>query len=225
MQHIGFIMDGNRTWAENAWLPKLEWHRRWYDNLERIIDACFERKIPYVSFWALSDDNIKKRDASEVKYLFDLLARGIKKLVKESNKKNVRLYFVWDRSLLRKDCLDAIIAAEGATEKNTGMKCIFAIGYWWQEEIIRAVHALALTGKDMATVTLEELNLTLDTGKFPPPDMIVRTGWHMRHSGYFLFQSPYAEYFFSEKNWPDFDEGELEKVCESYESRIRKFGK
>ena len=77
----------------------------------------------------------------------------------------------------------------------------------------------------MATTTREDIISYLETSQFPPPDMIVRTGGHIRHSGYFLFQSPYSEYFFSEKNWPDFDESDVELVLESYENRVRKFGK
>ena len=178
-----------------------------------------------MSFWALSDDNIAKRDPNEIKYLFDLLTNGIKKLIKESNKNNVRLQFVGNRDLLRTDCREAIETAEESTKENTGMKCIFAIGYGGQDEIVRAVRMLVQDGRDMSSVTTEELMGAMDTGAFPPPDMVVRTGGHMRHSGYFLFQSPYAEYFFSEKTWPEFDEEELDRVFASFEARTRKFGK
>lgn len=94
LKHIGFIMDGNRTWAKNNSLPQLEGHRKGYDNVESIIDACIERRIPCVSFWALSDDNIRERSQIEVSYLFDLLVRGINKLIQQANDKNIRLYFV-----------------------------------------------------------------------------------------------------------------------------------
>jgi undecaprenyl diphosphate synthase len=105
------------------------------------------------------------------------------------------------------------------------MTVILAIGYGGQEEIARAVCDLARTGKDMTQVIREDILSVLETSVFPPPDMIVRTGGHMRHSGYFLFQSPYAEYYFSEKNWPEFDEAELDRSLKSYEGRVRKFGK
>jgi undecaprenyl diphosphate synthase len=105
------------------------------------------------------------------------------------------------------------------------MTVILAIGYGGQEEIARAVCALAKTGKDMTQVTREDIVSSLETARFPPPDMIVRTGGHMRHSGYFLFQSPYAEYYFSPLNWPEFDATELDRVIQSYDERVRKFGK
>ncbi len=105
------------------------------------------------------------------------------------------------------------------------MQCIFAIGYGGQEEIARAVVSLAKNGTDMTQITREDILASLETSQFAPPDMIVRTGGHVRHSGYFLYQSPYAEYYFSDLNWPDFDVDELDRALESYASRVRKFGK
>ncbi len=113
--------------------------------MERVIDACLEREIPTISFWALSDDNIRERSDAEVSYLFDLLIRGIDDLIKQSNKRSTRLYFVGNRSLLRSDCVEAIERAELATQKNIKMQCVFAIGYGGQEEIARAVCDLAKT--------------------------------------------------------------------------------
>ena len=97
------------------------------------------------------------------------------------------------------------------------MQCVFAIGYGGQEEIARAVCELAKTGADMTEVSRDDILAHLETAQFIPPDMIVRTGGHMRHSGYFLYQSPYAEYYFSVFNWPDFDSDELDRALESYE--------
>ena len=225
LQHIGFIMDGNRSWARANALPQLEWHKRGYDNVEQIIDACLERQIPYISFWALSDDNISERSKIEVSYLFDLLTRGILRLIYQSNTKNIKLCFVWDRTLLRSDCRDAIEKAERETMENTRMNAIFAIWYGGQEEIARAVSQLAKSGKDMRNVTREDILAQLETSIFPPPDLIVRTGGHIRHSGYFLFQSPYSEYFFSDRNWPDFTPQDIDLAITSYEWRVRKFGK
>ena len=115
--------------------------------------------------------------------------------------------------------------AEKETENNTKMQCVFAIGYGGQEEIARAVVELAKSGADMTRVTREDILTHLETSQFPPPDLIVRTSGHIRHSGFFLFQSPYSEYYFSDCHWPDFDETELDRVIVSYDGRLRKFGK
>ncbi len=225
LEHIGFIMDGNRTWARGKWLPQLEWHRRGYNNAENIIDECLALDISYVSFWWLSDDNIRKRSTEEVSYLFDLLTRWIRDLIKKSRKKNIRLYFVGNRELMREDCLSAMCDAEIETHNCTGMKVIFALGYGWQDEIVRTIHALARDGYDMENVSLEDFIGHSDTGIFPSPDLIIRTGGHMRHSGYFLFQSAYSEYAFSQKNWPEFDKNELGRILADFYERTRKFWK
>lgn len=225
MKHVGFIMDGNRTWAKERWLETFEWHKVGYENMEAVIDGCLEKWVEYVSFWALSDDNIRERSALELKYLFDLLADNMSNLVEKVMPRNIRLEFVGDRNLLRKDCREALLEAENTTKQNTGMVVIVAIGYGWQEEIVRGVQKLAREWFDFSRIQREDILHSIDTGKFPPVDLIVRTGGHIRHSGYFLFQSPYAEYFFSQKNWPAFDSYELDACFESYASRKRKFGK
>lgn len=154
-----------------------------------------------------------------------MLTDGINRLISTAKQKNIRLYFVGDRKLLRADCLQAICRAEEETTKNRGLGVIFAIGYGGQEEIVRAIQNLAKSGKNMENISADDLIFASDTGKFPPPDLIVRTGGHLRHSGYFLLQSPYAEYFFSQKNWPEFDKNELFLAMESFAARKRKFGK
>lgn len=218
-------MDGNRTWAKNKNLPQMEWHKRGYDNIEKILNLCLAKNLEFASFWALSDDNIRERSDFEVKYLFDLLVKGIKKLIIQANEKNIRLYFIGDRELIRKDCCKAIEQAEEDTKNNSGMSVIFAIAYGWQEEIVRAVRLLAERGIDIKNISKQDIDSVIDSGKFPPPDIIIRTGGHIRHSWYFLFQSPYSEYFFSEKNWPDFDEVDFEKAYQSFSQRVRKFWK
>lgn len=105
------------------------------------------------------------------------------------------------------------------------MTVILAVGYGGQEEIARAVRELAITGRDLTKIEASDIYSVLETGVFPPPDLIIRTGNHIRHSGFLLFQSSYAEYFFSEKNWPDFDESELDKSIQCFSQSNRKFGK
>ncbi len=111
--------------------------------MENIIDGCLEKGMEVVSFWALSDDNIRERSKIEVKYLFDLLASKMSDLVEKVMPRNIRLAFVGDRTLLREDCRKSVNEAEDTTKNNTGMLVIVAIGYGGQEEIARAVCDLA----------------------------------------------------------------------------------
>ncbi len=225
MQHIGYIMDGNRTWAKERWLPSLEWHRRGYENAKNIIRETKKLGIPFASFWALSDDNIKKRSSEEVGYLFRLLEKWILDLAKEANTDNIRIICIGNRELVPENCRKNMDKAEKMTESNTAMTAIIAIGYGWQEEIIRAVQKLAKTGFEMSWVTVDDISSYIETSSFPPPDLIIRTGWHIRHSGFLLFHSPYAEYGFSQKNWPDFSVKDIEDFIDRYENRERKFWK
>lgn len=187
--------------------------------------GCLEKGVECASFWGLSDDNIRERSAIELKFLFDLFGKFFEKFLKKAQDNNIRLHFVGDRTLLRADCREIISEAEEITKNNSAMNVIFALGYGGQEEIARAVQSLARSGADMTKVTREDIFAHLETGKFPQVDLIVRTGGHIRHSGYFLYQSPYAEYFFSPKNWPAFDREELDKCFVSFAERKRKFGK
>lgn len=143
----------------------------------------------------------------------------------EAKEEGNKIVVVWDRNLLPKNCIDSIDFAEEFTKNGTEITTIVAIWYWGQEEIARAVKALIENWVSLEEVTKERISDFLETAKYPPPDLIVRTGWHVRHSGFLLFQSPYAEYYFSEKNWPDFDEEELDRAIKNFSESERKFGK
>ncbi len=224
LKHIGFIMDGNRSWARDKWLPQFEWHRRWYANARKVMTLCREYGLEYCSFWALSDDNITQRSKEEVKYLFDLLTLGILDIAKDAHKQWIKIVCIWDRSLLTKKCQENMIKAEEMTAKNTLMTTIVALGYGWQEEIVRAIKSYIESGSDVP-LTKKTFSSYIESSEFPPADLIVRTWGHKRHSGFLLYNSPYAEYYFSELNWPAFDEWELLKILDDYSLRERKFGK
>lgn len=225
MQHIWFIMDGNRTWAKSRLLPSFEGHRRGYANFKNIIESCIKRDLKYISFWALSDDNIRERSSEEVNYLFDLLWEGMNELINEAHKWKSKVRIIWDRTLIRSDCLTQIEKIENETKIYDSFYVIIGIGYGGREEISRAVVSLARTGHNMLEVTTADILRHLETWEFPQIDMIVRTWGHLRHSWFYLYQSPYAEYYFSSKNWPDFAEEDIDIILESFSNRNRKFWK
>lgn len=223
--HIGFILDWNRTWARARWLPTFEWHRQWYKRIEPILDLCYEQGMEYVSLWVLSNKNITERSKEEVKYLFELLEYGIVDLGKKAIKKWYRIELVGDLELIPEKHRKPMIESVEKTKEGTSMTVLIAIGYGWQNEIVRATKRAIESGISASDITEETFLSFLDTGAFPPPDLIVRTGWHTRHSGFFLFQSEYSEYYFPSINWPDFSEEELYKALNSYSKAERKFWK
>ncbi len=225
MQHIAFILDGNRTWAKEHLLPSFEWHRRWYENTKKIIRLVKKKGIPYVSIWALSDDNIMNRSKEEVKYLFELLTKGMLDIAKEAKEEGNKIVVVGDRKLIPKKCLESIEYAETYTKDGTWITTIVAIAYGGQEEMVRAVKKIVSDGLSEDDISKDSLKKYVESAEYPPPDLIVRTGGHLRHSGFFLFQSPYAEYHFSPKNWPEFDEWDLDIAIEWFHNSKRNFGK
>ena len=141
-------MDGNRSWAKERFLPAFEWHRRGYENVKKILRLVKKRKIPFVSIWALSDDNIVNRSEEEVQYLFDLLTKGMRDIAVEAKEEGNRIIVVGDRTLLPKKCLESIEYAEEYTKDGKDITTLVAIAYGWQEEIIRGIKKLIEQGID-----------------------------------------------------------------------------
>lgn len=225
MQHIGFIMDGNRRWAKkNGSLPLL-WHERGWDTIEPILALCKARSLRYVSMWALSKENILERPPLEIEWLYILLRRKLPWLVEKLIWESIRFETVGNIAMLPEDIQESFLTAKERTQPGTSMTFILAIGYSGQDEIIEGIRSCMRAGIDPGSLDEKEFLRHIDTGKFPPPDLIIRTGWRIRHSGYFLYQSAYSEYYFTDTLWPDFGEQDLERAIASYENTIRNFGK
>ncbi len=223
--HIGFIMDGNRRWATARNLAKHLGHHQGAEAAERIVELCVREKIECASLWALAKKNILERSPEELTFLYALLQDWTDKIREQCLKNNVRFDTVGDLSLLPSGLQNALQTNKDATKANTGMTLILAIGYGGQDEIVRAVRRAIESG-----IAPEDVNETsflqfLDSGSFPPPDLIVRTGGDSRHSGYFLYQAEYSEYYFTKTLWPDFREEEFYTALQSLQSAKRNFGK
>ena len=225
LQHIGFIMDGNRRWAKKLKNIATFWHKNGWENIEKVLSLCLDEGIQYVSMWALSKENITERDTEEVTAIYQLMEDKIPTLVPKLQKQWIRLEVVWDLWLVPPHIRTILLDAMESTSTGDTMTFILAIGYSWQDEIVRWVKRCIAEGIDPAILTEKEFQNYLDTGKYPPPDIIVRTGGNIRHSGYFLYQSAYSEYFFTETLWPDFGKKDLDEVLSSFKNYTRNFGK
>ncbi len=216
MQHIGFIMDGNRRWAKKLKNIASFGHEWGSIALERTIELCLDRHIPYVSFWALSRENILERSKLELTAIYMIMRHKLAHMVEVFLRRGIRFEIVGDRDLLPSDLRQRLDEAVEATKWGTAMTCIFALGYSGQDEIVRGVRAWMSSWKSLESLDEQSFFSTLDSGRFPPPDMIVRTGWNIRHSGYFLYASAYSEYYFTQTLWPDFSAQDLDKALEYY---------
>jgi len=224
IKHLAIIMDWNRRWARKRLMPAIAWHKAWADNVEKIADLAWEKWIKYLTLWALSTDNLKKREEKEVKTIIKLI-NNIENYLWSMIKKWLKFQVIGDINQLPKNSIEILNKVTGETKNNSWIVLTLALIYWWQDEIVRATKKIIKSWIDPETLTREEFRKYLDTSILPNPDVIVRTGWDIRHSGFLLYDSEYSEYYFTEKWWPEYDEIELDKTIDFFNKSKRNFGK
>ena len=223
--HLGFIMDGNRRWAKRHAFATLLGHTKGADVMEEVIDYCLEDGIEVVSFWALAKKNVEERSEEELAYLFKLLLERVEKLRARLMKENAKFRWIGNRSILPQDVVETLDAVEEETASHQKLTLVLAVGYGGQDEIVRAAKRAIAEGVDPETLDEKGFLSYCDGGDIPAPDLIVRTGGDIRHSGFYLFQSEYSEYFYSGLLWPDFNRDEFDRAVSSLKSAKRNFGK
>lgn len=224
IKHLWIIMDWNRRWASKRFLPATAWHKAGADNVKKIVKLAEKKWINFLTLWALSTDNLQKRPKEEVDGIIKLI-NNIESFLWEMIDDNLKFETIWNITELPESSQIVLNRVKEKTKNNTWITLIIALIYWWQDEIVRATKKIIEKWIDPNLLTKEEYRKYLDTWKFPRPDIIVRTGWDIRHSWFMLFDSEYSEYFFTEKKWPEFDEEELDKVIEFYNWSKRNFWK
>ena len=175
--------------------------------------------------WALSKENIIERDPREIATIFTLIEYKIPSLIPRLQKAGIRLEVIGDLWLVPPSVRTILLDAIEATKAGDKMTFVLAIAYSGQDEIVRAVKRVIAEGVDPQTLTEHEFLTSLDSGKYPPPDLIVRTGGSIRHSGFYLYQSAYSEYYFTDTLWPDFGPTDFQKALDDYALSGRNFGK
>ncbi len=225
LKHIGFIMDGNRRWAKKLSNVVSFGHASWGDNIENILTLCLDAQMEYVSMWALSKENILERSEVEIAGIFQLFRDKIPKLVTKLIKNSIRLDIIGDLWLVPPDIRSLLLDAIDQAKNWEKMTAIFAIAYSWQDEIVRGIRRAMAEWIDPISLDEKTFLTYLDSGKYPSPDLIVRTGWSIRHSWFYLYHSAYSEYFFSDTLWPDFWKVDFDKAIKSYNSTNRNFWK
>lgn len=225
MKHIGFIMDGNRRWAKKIGNLVSFGHSKGGDNVENVLKMCLDAGIKYTSMWALSSENLTSRSEKELADIFDLFRKKVPPLIEKLKSHKINLKVVGDLWLLPVDVREILLNAIDETVDGDAMTFILAIAYGGQDEIIRGIRRFVAEGQKIEDLNEKNFLEYLDTGTFPPPDLIVRTGGYERHSGYFLYQSAYSEYFFTDTLWPDFSADDFQAALDSYNKTKRNFGK
>lgn len=222
--HVGIIMDGNGRWAELRGLPRIEGHRRGAERSKEIIDVALELGIKCLTLYAFSTENWQ-RPQSEVTTLMKILEVYLKNEFAALIRKNVVFRAIGETWRLPENIQELIRKTEEQSACNTGMRLVAALSYSGRNEIIRAVKKLMLAQADPEELTEDFFSSQLDTVGLPQPDLIIRTSGERRLSNFLLWQSAYAELYFADTLWPDFDKEEFMLAIQDFQNRERRFGK
>ena len=216
--HIAIIMDGNGRWAKRKGLARLHGHKRGLEVAERIIDHSLLVGVKYLSLYVFSTENWKRPEA-EVSHLFSLADRYLSHFEKFC-KDRVRIVVSGEREGLPPKLVKKIDYIEQQTRNFDAICVNLCLNYGGQKEIVEAVKKLNKQGRE---ITVDGI-LSNMYQSLPEPDLILRTGGQMRLSNYLLFQSAYAELFFTNTLWPDFTTEEYDAILAEYQNRTRNFG-
>ncbi len=225
--HVAIILDGNGRWAKKRLLPRNLGHKAGAKAVEDICEDAWNLGIKYLTVYAFSTENWK-RPEDEVNALMKLLRNYLVDCIERSNKNNMRVRIIGEKTALSEDIREKIEKLEEVTKNNTGLNFTIAINYGSRDEMTRAVKKIA----DMAAkgeisaddINMEMISENLDTKGIPDPDLLIRTSGEERLSNFLLWQLAYTEFYFTDVLWPDFDKKELEKAVQKYSGRDRRFG-
>jgi len=227
-KHVAIIMDGNGRWAKAQGLPRTLGHKKGMDCVRSTVEVCSEKGIQALTLFAFSTENWR-RPEEEVGYLMGLFLAMMKSEVKKLHKNNVILRIIGDRSRFSAKLQKAMSDAEYLTKNNTGLSLNIAANYGGRMDITEATkvlcHRVAKGELDPENITTEMLQLELALSELPEPDLLIRTGGEKRVSNFLLWQLAYAEYYFTNDYWPDFDKDALDEAIASFSTRQRRFGK
>jgi undecaprenyl diphosphate synthase len=218
--HIGIIMDGNGRWAKSHGLPRTEGHREGLKTAKRIVQAAEALGIKYLSLYAFSTENWK-RTTEEVGFLMGLIKQHLSAELDFYRANRIRVLHSGDAEGLPDDIVAEIRKVVADTASFDKMTVNLAINYGGRNEIVRAARRLAASG---TTPSEETLRSAMDHPELPDPDLIIRTSDEMRFSNFLLWESAYAELWFSAKLWPDFGPEDLAEAVAAYKGRERRFG-
>ncbi len=225
--HVAIIMDGNGRWAQNRNLPRSSGHIEGVKRVEEIVYFAQDQGIKFLTLFTFSTENWN-RPENEVSMLMTTLITVINRKIKELNEKNIRLQFLGKRQGIPQSVLDTINSASELTRKNTDLTLNMAFNYGGRLEILEGVKNIAQAVKenqlDVNAITEEMLSQSLYTKGMPDPDLLIRTSGEKRISNFLLWQLSYAEFYFTDTLWPDFDKNEFLKALLDFEMRERRYG-
>lgn len=226
-KHIAIIMDGNRRWAKQRGKPASFGHKEGAKTLEKIVRYANKIGLEHITVYAFSTENWKRAE-EEVKALMMLLQNYLDEYSKRADTENIKVKIIGDISALSQGMQNSINKCMERTKNNTGVTFNIALNYGGRDEILRAIKKIATEVKEekleIADITEELVGNSLYTKGQPDPDLLIRTSGELRLSNFLPWQLVYSEFLFIDKNWPDFEEKDLDEAIIEYQKRTRKFG-
>jgi undecaprenyl diphosphate synthase len=226
-RHLAVIMDGNRRWAKQRRLPSVLGHQAGVRSFRRLLEACRELGIPYLTAYAFSAENWR-RSPVEVGILMQLFERYAAREREKLRRTGIRFSLIGNVDELPEQVRREFLLTAEATKDNSAMVLNLAVNYGAREEIVRAVRAIAHQVQDGGltpeAIDASLLDSHLYTAGQPEPDLMIRTSGELRMSNFLLWQSAYTEFFFTEAFWPDVDRAVLDQALAAFAQRERRYG-
>jgi undecaprenyl diphosphate synthase len=222
--HVAIIMDGNGRWALARGLPRMAGHRAGTENLRRVIEACIEFGIQYLTIYAFSTENWG-RPEEEVQGLMEIFEDVIDRELQELHDQGVQIRHIGRLDRLSPSFKEKVLHALEYTKDNKRLILNIAFNYGGRDEIINVIQRMIQDGVEPQDVTVELVNQYLFTCGVPDPDLIIRTSGELRGSNFLIWQGAYSEWYFPPVFWPDFDKEQLALALEEYRHRERRYGR
>ena len=226
-RHVAIIMDGNGRWASSRKKARHSGHRAGVKSVRLSVETAAQRGVEYLTLFAFSSENWA-RPVDEVGRLMSLFVEALRREVDELHRNNVRLNFVGAREQLNKGLREKITEAEKKTANNNGLRLTVAIAYGGRWDIIEATKAIArrVESGSLTVDAIDEAEFVkgLQLADVPDPDLLIRTGGETRISNFLLWNLAYAELWFTDVLWPEFDANEFDNALAYFASRQRRFG-
>jgi len=226
-RHLAIIMDGNGRWATQRGLPRIMGHRAGIESVREVVRACRDTGVGWLTLFTFSSENWR-RPPEEVSFLMNMLKELLARETEELDRNGVRIRYMGRTGMLPAEVQEELSRSVEKTRNNTSLNLVLALSYGGQAEIADAARTIAeraLAGEvDPGKINEETFQGFLYIPEMPPVDLLVRTSMELRISNFMLWQTAYAEIYFTETLWPDFRKPELLKAIEDFARRERRFG-
>ena len=221
LEHIAIILDGNKRWAKKNKVSYAQAYKEGLQNIKNLIDTCLQIRLPYLTLFTLSSENIKRKSVNNIyKVIYDDFAYFFDKIIE---KKLVKLKVIGSKENLPEKILNLINHCEKQTYKNNNLYLNLAFNYGFKEEVRYVLHQILNNTKIDLNVD-ENIKKLFFLGSIPDPDLLIRTGGDKRLSNFIMYNLTYTEIFFIDTLWPDFNEKELMKITNIFKNISRRYG-